>query len=72
MKQHLVCRKREGMAEDGEAVPTAREKRKRRRKAVRQKRKEYYELGAFYGKPATFILLNLAQRLQQADNHSIW
>ena len=45
---------------------------KRRRKAVRLKRKEYYELGAYYGKPTTFIMLSLAQRLQQADSHSIW
>jgi len=65
----LRCRKRGG---DGVEGATKKEVRRRRRKAARQKRKDYYDLGAFYGRPTTCILLNFAQSLHQCDNHSLW
>ncbi len=65
------ARERRRSREAGEGC-TSREVKRRRRRANKQKRKEYYDLGCFYGRPTTCILLNFAQSLHQCDNHSLW
>ena len=48
------------------------EARRQRRKRLRQCRKDYYSLGAFWGRPATLTMLKFAQTQKQEDLRFFW
>ncbi|CAL8469810.1 g9352 [Coccomyxa elongata] len=49
-----------------------RQRRERKRAAVRRARAEYYEKGTFWGKPAACTMLDLAQQLHMDNRHFLW
>ena len=72
--KHVLCGvHRQRVSPDaGHPGLSRRQRRERKRAAVRRARAEYYEKGTFWGKPAACTMLDLALQLHMDNRHFLW